>query len=75
MLVSKQIRSSGLAVVVGFLVGSYETFIHTFIVMQQNGRDVKAIRARHAVFAVVAWDSGVSLQQPGCLFKEVEFVF
>ena len=48
--------------------------VHTFIVMQQHGRDVYAIRTRHAILAVVARNGRILQHELGSFFEEGQIV-
>ena len=43
--------------------------------MQQDGRDVYSVRARHAVLAVVARNGGIFEHHPGGLLEQCELLF
>lgn len=51
------------------------SFIDTFIVMYQDGRNVNSIRARHAVLAVVARYGGVLHHQICRIIQILSFLF
>ena len=72
-VIADQIRTACLAVVLGFAAVCDIPFIHAFVVMQEDGRDVDAVRARHAVFAVVARYRRVGHHQLRRFLQKIEF--
>ena len=73
-VVAYKICTTGLSVVLRFLALGYVAFIDAFVVVQEDGRDVDAVWARHAVFAVVAWNCRIFHHKIRCLFKEIKLV-
>ena len=50
-------------------------FVEAFVVVQQDGRNVEAVRTRHAVFAVIARD-GLETHHDICnMLQESQFFF
>ena len=47
---------AGFAVVLVLTAFGDIALIDASVVVQQNGRDVQSVGARHAIFAVVAWN-------------------
>ena len=70
-VVPHQERPTRLTVTLALRRGDDVALVHTLVVMQQHRRNVNAVGTRHAILAVVAWDSGI-LQHELCrLFEEI----
>lgn len=74
-VVAYQVGTAGFAILLVLRVFDYVSFIEAFVVMQEDGRDIDAVRAGHAIFAVVAGD-GVVLHHHGSgILQEAEIIF
>ena len=73
-VVAYKICTTGLPVVLRFLALGYVAFIYAFVVVKEDGRDVYTVWARHAVFAVVAWNCRICHHQIRRLFEEIKLV-
>ena len=62
-------RTTGTAVVLILTVTGHIPLVDTFIIMQQDGRNVDAVRARHTILTVVAGDCLV-LHHQVCRFLQ-----
>ena len=69
-VVANEEGSSCLLIVLSLLALWHIARIHAFIIMYEDGWNVEAIRARHAVIAVVAVDCGIALDERCCLAFE-----
>ena len=74
-VVAHEICPSGLLITFGFNALRNFSLIHAFVVMQKDCRDVDSIGARHAVFAVIAWNCRIFLHEDSCLFEEYKVIF
>lgn len=59
-----------LAVVLGLLTFGYIALIDTFVIVQQDGGNVKPVGAWHTILAVIAWYCGILHHQVGCFVKK-----
>ena len=74
-VIANQESASCATVILALAVLRYISFIDTFIVMEQYGRDVNAIRAGHAILAIVAGDGRVLGYQISRVEEKLLLVF
>jgi hypothetical protein len=74
-IVSHEESTTCFAVILVLLAFGYVSFVDTLIIVYQNCRDIKAIRTRHTIFAIVAWDGGVLLDKFARLVEKLLLLF
>ena len=73
-VITHQEGTASLAVVLVLTAFRHIAFIHTLVVMQQNGWYVYTIRTWHAILAIVARNGGILLYQLGRIEEELGLV-
>ena len=75
-IVADEEGTTSLLVVLCLLTFRYISGVDTFVIVNKDGRNVKAIGARHTIFAVVAIDGGIALDECRCFtFEPLLFFF
>ena len=69
-VVAYQIGTARLFVVLVLAAPRHIAFVDTFVVVEQNGRNVDTVRAGHAVFAIVARHGRVFLDKLSRFFQK-----
>ena len=73
-VVSHQEGTACLAVVLVLAAFGHIALVHTLVVVQQDGRNVYAIGAGHAILAIVARNSWILLYELCCIEEELGLV-
>ena len=75
-VVADEEGAAGFLVVLCLLALGHVAFVHTFIIMYKDGRNVQPVWARHAIVAVVAVNRRIALDEVCRLaFEPVLFFF
>ena len=74
-VIADQIDAPCLFVIVIFSARNDIPFVQAFVVMQQDSRNIYAIRARHTILAIVTWDCFVLHHHGSGFLQEFQFLF
>ena len=73
-VITHQEGTASLAVVLVLTAFWHIAFVHALVVVQQDGRNVYAIGARHAILAIVARNCGILLYEFGGIEQELRLI-